>query len=178
MSSRSRCRAHREPSSAAAVGSLSWRSTVLSTAQQQRQPTPRSGVSILATRSGEWNSMTATGAADRAESRPRRRARTSWSFPTRGRASSTAYFDRWEDGIFHYTGEGQVGDQQVAGGNRAILERAVREVGDEAADAVDPSARSPSGRVPSLGPRGRRGRGLATSCGATVSDTEGDTTRM
>ena len=32
------------------------------------------------------------------------------------------YFDGWhEDGLFHYTGEGQRGDQQMRGGNSAIL---------------------------------------------------------
>ena len=32
------------------------------------------------------------------------------------------YFDGWaEDGLFHYTGEGQHGDQRMKGGNRAIL---------------------------------------------------------
>lgn len=33
------------------------------------------------------------------------------------------YFDGWQaDGLFHYTGEGQRGDQQMVRGNRAILE--------------------------------------------------------
>ena len=33
------------------------------------------------------------------------------------------YFDRWrDDGCFHYTGEGQHGDQQMIRGNRAILD--------------------------------------------------------
>jgi hypothetical protein len=33
------------------------------------------------------------------------------------------YFDTWnEDGTFHYTGEGQVGDQKMIRGNKAILE--------------------------------------------------------
>jgi hypothetical protein len=31
------------------------------------------------------------------------------------------YHDRWEDGVFHYTGEGQVGDQAMTRGNKAIL---------------------------------------------------------
>src|SRR6266516_8009309 len=32
------------------------------------------------------------------------------------------YFDGWrEDGCFHYTGEGQYGDQQMKSGNAAIL---------------------------------------------------------
>ena len=31
------------------------------------------------------------------------------------------YHDRWEDGVFHYTGEGQLGDQRMAAGNKAIL---------------------------------------------------------
>jgi hypothetical protein len=35
------------------------------------------------------------------------------------------YFDTWnEDGTFHYTGEGQVGDQRMIRGNKAILEHA------------------------------------------------------
>jgi hypothetical protein len=34
------------------------------------------------------------------------------------------YHDRWQDGVFHYTGEGQVGDQQMTRGNRAILNHA------------------------------------------------------
>lgn len=29
-------------------------------------------------------------------------------------------FDGWHEGVFHYTGEGQVGDQLMRGGNRAI----------------------------------------------------------
>lgn len=33
------------------------------------------------------------------------------------------YFDGWQaDGLFHYTGEGQRGDQQLSRGNRAILQ--------------------------------------------------------
>lgn len=40
--------------------------------------------------------------------------------PSRGRLHG--YFDGWgDDGCFHYTGEGQVGDQQMVQGNRAIL---------------------------------------------------------
>jgi hypothetical protein len=36
------------------------------------------------------------------------------------------YFDGWrDDGCFHYTGEGQRGDQQMRGGNVAILKAAV-----------------------------------------------------
>jgi hypothetical protein len=35
------------------------------------------------------------------------------------------YFDGWQpDGCFHYTGEGQVGDQQLKQGNRALAEHA------------------------------------------------------
>ncbi|MFE7794151.1 hypothetical protein [Streptomyces sp. NPDC057460] len=35
------------------------------------------------------------------------------------------YFDTWnEDGTFHYTGEGQTGDQKMVRGNKAILEHA------------------------------------------------------
>lgn len=34
------------------------------------------------------------------------------------------YFDRWNDGCFHYTGEGKYGDQRMIGGNRAILNSA------------------------------------------------------
>ncbi|MFJ3302451.1 hypothetical protein ACIPSA_04895 [Streptomyces sp. NPDC086549] len=38
------------------------------------------------------------------------------------------YFDTWnEDGTFHYTGEGQTGDQRMVRGNKAILEH--RETG-------------------------------------------------
>jgi hypothetical protein len=37
-----------------------------------------------------------------------------------GRAYGYIYDGRGEDGFFHYTGEGQVGDQQMAQGNRAI----------------------------------------------------------
>ncbi|MER5896961.1 hypothetical protein [Streptomyces sp. NPDC001876] len=38
------------------------------------------------------------------------------------------YYDTWnEDGTFHYTGEGQTGDQRMARGNKAILEH--RETG-------------------------------------------------
>lgn len=32
------------------------------------------------------------------------------------------YHDRWEDGVFHYTGEGQVGEQLMNHGNKAILQ--------------------------------------------------------
>lgn len=31
------------------------------------------------------------------------------------------YFDGWRDGLYHYTGEGQKGDQQMNRGNAAIL---------------------------------------------------------
>jgi hypothetical protein len=31
-------------------------------------------------------------------------------------------YDRWSDGVFHFTGDGQVGDQVMKYGNRAILE--------------------------------------------------------
>jgi hypothetical protein len=31
------------------------------------------------------------------------------------------YVDRWRDGVFHYTGEGQLGDQRMIRGNAAIL---------------------------------------------------------
>lgn len=34
------------------------------------------------------------------------------------------YHDRWEDGIYHYVGEGQVGDQTMTRGNAAILNHA------------------------------------------------------
>ncbi|KPM55182.1 restriction endonuclease [Frankia sp. R43] len=40
--------------------------------------------------------------------------------PERGRAHG--YFDGWgDDGCFHYTGEGQLGDQQMVQGNLSIL---------------------------------------------------------
>lgn len=29
-------------------------------------------------------------------------------------------YDRWRDGVFHFTGDGQVGDQEIKFGNRAI----------------------------------------------------------
>lgn len=35
-------------------------------------------------------------------------------------------YDRWQDGVFHFTGEGQVGDQEMNFGNRAILEHQKR----------------------------------------------------
>jgi hypothetical protein len=31
-------------------------------------------------------------------------------------------YDRWRDGVFHFTGDGQVGDQVMKFGNRAILD--------------------------------------------------------
>src|ERR1700694_967630 len=31
-------------------------------------------------------------------------------------------YDRWLDGVFHFTGDGQVGDQVMKFGNRAILD--------------------------------------------------------
>jgi len=37
---------------------------------------------------------------------------------------SYGYRDEWRDGLFLYSGEGQVGDQQMKAGNRAILEHA------------------------------------------------------
>jgi len=43
-----------------------------------------------------------------------------FSDPTAG--ARYGYNDRWEGAVFHYTGEGQVGDQRMTGGNRAILE--------------------------------------------------------
>jgi len=30
-------------------------------------------------------------------------------------------YDRWEAGVFHFTGDGQVGDQELRWGNRAII---------------------------------------------------------
>jgi hypothetical protein len=30
-------------------------------------------------------------------------------------------YDRWETGVFHFTGDGQVGDQEFRWGNRAII---------------------------------------------------------
>lgn len=32
------------------------------------------------------------------------------------------YVDHWDGKIFHYTGEGQLGDQQMISGNRAVLQ--------------------------------------------------------
>jgi hypothetical protein len=40
--------------------------------------------------------------------------------PERGRQYGYIYDGRGEDGFFHYTGEGQFGDQHMAQGNRAI----------------------------------------------------------
>jgi hypothetical protein len=40
--------------------------------------------------------------------------------PEKGRAYGYIYDGRADDGFFHYTGEGQVGDQQMTQGNRAI----------------------------------------------------------
>jgi hypothetical protein len=31
-------------------------------------------------------------------------------------------YDRWRDGVFHFTGDGQIGDQSMKFGNRAILD--------------------------------------------------------
>jgi hypothetical protein len=46
-----------------------------------------------------------------------------FSDPTTG--AKYGYNDRWESGpVFHYTGEGQVGDQKMTGGNLAILRHA------------------------------------------------------
>lgn len=36
------------------------------------------------------------------------------------------YVDRWDGDIFHYTGEGQKGDQRMVDGNRAVLDHASR----------------------------------------------------
>lgn len=51
------------------------------------------------------------------------------------------YFDGWQDGIFHYTGEGQVGDQEIKQGNRALAEhkmqgKAVRLFNGSSGDVV------------------------------------------
>jgi hypothetical protein len=44
-----------------------------------------------------------------------------FSDPARGAAHG--YIDDWrDDGLFHYTGEGQRGDQQMRAGNKAILQ--------------------------------------------------------
>lgn len=44
-------------------------------------------------------------------------------FSDRESGEQHGYIDSWkDDGCFHYTGEGQRGDQQIKGGNRAILE--------------------------------------------------------
>src|SRR5579859_3311101 len=40
--------------------------------------------------------------------------------PDRGHQYGYIYDGQGEDGFFHYTGEGQFGDQQMAQGNRAI----------------------------------------------------------
>lgn len=45
-----------------------------------------------------------------------------FSDPTSG--AKYGYHDRWEDGVFHYTGEGQVGDQRMTNGNKAVLQHA------------------------------------------------------
>jgi hypothetical protein len=43
-----------------------------------------------------------------------------FSDPARG--EQHGYIDAWrDDGLFHYTGEGQRGDQQMRAGNKAIL---------------------------------------------------------
>jgi hypothetical protein len=65
------------------------------------------------------------------------------------------YFDDWQaDGSFHYTGEGQLGDQQMVAGNAAILNHVrdgrslrvfdgvrgvVKYVGEFVVDPADPS---------------------------------------
>jgi hypothetical protein len=45
--------------------------------------------------------------------------------PARGEAYGYIYDGRSEDGFFHYTGEGQLGDQQMTQGNRAIRDHEV-----------------------------------------------------
>lgn len=35
-------------------------------------------------------------------------------------------YDSWRDGVFHFTGDGQVGDQEMKYGNRAILDHRKR----------------------------------------------------
>lgn len=43
-----------------------------------------------------------------------------FTYPTSGQKHG--YYDRWDtDGLFNYTGEGQVGDQKLDRGNKAIL---------------------------------------------------------
>ena len=43
-------------------------------------------------------------------------------------ADNTLYKDRWQDGVFNYTGKGQYGDQEMTGGNAAIADS--RQSGD------------------------------------------------
>jgi hypothetical protein len=48
-------------------------------------------------------------------------------FSDRASGEQHGYIDDWKsDGCFHYTGEGQRGDQRMVGGNRAILDAATR----------------------------------------------------
>ena len=47
-----------------------------------------------------------------------------FSDPVSGAPFGYDSHDYLRDGIYHYTGEGRVGDQQLVRGNRALLERA------------------------------------------------------
>jgi len=53
---------------------------------------------------------------------PSRRSPNVMIFSEAASGEQHGYFDGWrDDGCFHYTGEGQRGDQQMKGGNAAIL---------------------------------------------------------
>ena len=54
---------------------------------------------------------------------PSRRTPNVFIFSDPERGQQHGYFDDWQpDGLFHYTGEGQRGDQRMEGGNKTILE--------------------------------------------------------
>jgi hypothetical protein len=53
---------------------------------------------------------------------PSRQTTNVFIFSDRERGEEHGYFDEWhEDRCFHYTGEGQRGDQEMKGGNKAVL---------------------------------------------------------
>ncbi len=55
---------------------------------------------------------------------PSNRSRNILIFTDRAAGEQHGYLDRWDQGILHYSGEGQIGNQQLSRGNRAILHHA------------------------------------------------------
>lgn len=52
---------------------------------------------------------------------PSLKAKAIFLFTEPGAAAEFGYHDRWNDGLFHYTGTGQSGDQRLTGLNGSVL---------------------------------------------------------